>query len=239
MRKPLPIVCAPGMRDRGFGYCERGGPSPVAASWGQRRPAFWYGIDHQRLVRDGANLNALLQEPAEEEPPERRLPPVEAEREFVEVGLKVVSLHRTLVRAQQPSLGEAGDPMHAWQEHMRRPARTGHVDRAVDVVGPNRQRVRLGCGSFSSDRFFLILHTVRRFSRIAGARMSLGYALGAGIGPGDGDRFSGQAVSGGRCWRLDICRMLRYRGLGQLAPEAHAWQYRWCRFVAGNSVTPN
>lgn len=127
------------MSDRGYGCCEGGRPSLVAASWGQRLLALWYGIDHQRVVRDGSNLNALLQEPAEEESPALRLSPVETERELVEVGLKVVSLHRALMRAQQPSLGEAGDPMHAWKEHMSLHARAGHVDRAVDVVGPNRQ----------------------------------------------------------------------------------------------------
>ena len=68
------------------------------------------------MVRNGSNLNTLLQKPAEEKSAELRLPSVEAERELVEVGLKMISLHRTLMGAQQPSLGEAGDPMRTREE---------------------------------------------------------------------------------------------------------------------------
>lgn len=104
VRTPLPVVCAPGAsegRGGGDGSCPG-----LAASWGQRRFALWSRIDHQRPVGDGPDLNALLEEPAEEEPAELGLPPVEAKCELVQVGMKVVALHRALVRAQKPPLFE-------------------------------------------------------------------------------------------------------------------------------------
>lgn len=100
---------------------------------------------HAFLWADGQmqDLNNLIPQPAEEESPELRLSPVEAEREFVQVGLEVVALHRALVRAQQPSLGEAGDPVDTRKENVGLRAGAGHVDGAVDVVGPDRRGVRL------------------------------------------------------------------------------------------------
>jgi len=41
----------------------------------------------------------------------------------------MISLHRALMGAQQPSLGEAGDPMHTREEYMSLHARAGDVDR--------------------------------------------------------------------------------------------------------------
>jgi hypothetical protein len=142
VRRPLPVVGAPWMSERRGGCGEGFRPRP-AASRGQRRLALRRGIDHQRPVRDGPDLNALLEEAAEEESPELRLPPVEAKCKLVQVGLEVVALHRALVRAQQPSFGEAGDPVHPRKEHVGLSAGLGHVDRAVDVVGPDGRGIRL------------------------------------------------------------------------------------------------
>jgi hypothetical protein len=54
-----------------------------------------------------------LENPVEDEASAAGGAAVEAEHELVEVALQVRPVDRSLVGAQQPPLGQGGDPMHA------------------------------------------------------------------------------------------------------------------------------
>jgi hypothetical protein len=60
-----------------------------------------------------------LQQPVEDEPTASRAAAVEAEHELVQVALQMRLLCRALVRAQQPPLGQRGDPVHRGQQPAR------------------------------------------------------------------------------------------------------------------------
>jgi len=64
-----------------------------------------------RLVKDGE-----LKDSIENEPAAARTTAVEAEHELVQVRLQVCRADRTLVGAEQPALGERGDPVHAGEQ---------------------------------------------------------------------------------------------------------------------------
>jgi IS5 family transposase len=57
-----------------------------------------------------------LENPAEDEPAAARVSAVEAEYEFFQVAFEVFAVHRALMGAQQPALGERGDTMDAGQQ---------------------------------------------------------------------------------------------------------------------------
>ena len=59
-----------------------------------------------RIVADGEFEYAV-----EDQPPTAGPAPVEAEAELVQVALQVLVLDRALVGAQQPALGQGGDPV--------------------------------------------------------------------------------------------------------------------------------
>src|SRR5215470_16312803 len=64
-----------------------------------------------RIVADGE-----LEHAVEDQAPAAGSAPVEAEAELVQVALQVRVLDRALVGAQQPALGQGGDPVHPGQQ---------------------------------------------------------------------------------------------------------------------------
>jgi len=70
----------------------------------------------------------------EEESPELRPAPIEAEGELVEVPLQMVRLHGALVGSEQPPLEQAGDAMYPGKERVCRDARVGHRYGLVNIV---------------------------------------------------------------------------------------------------------
>ena len=64
-----------------------------------------------RVVADGE-----LEHPVEDQPAASRAAAVEAEHELVQVALQVRLVDRTLVGAEQPPLGQRGDPVHGGQQ---------------------------------------------------------------------------------------------------------------------------
>ena len=64
-----------------------------------------------RIVADGEFEHAV-----EDQPPAAGPAPVEAEAELVQVALQVLVLDRALMGAQQPALGQGGDPVDPGQQ---------------------------------------------------------------------------------------------------------------------------
>ena len=62
-------------------------------------------------LRHGAGDGGLFDKAAEHEATTSRRPSVEAEREFLQVGLEVFRRHGSLVSAEDPSLEQTGDSM--------------------------------------------------------------------------------------------------------------------------------
>lgn len=60
--------------------------------------------------------NALFDQPVEEHASMRGFAPVEAEREFVEIGLQVIFFEGTLMRPHQPALNKRSNAVYAWQD---------------------------------------------------------------------------------------------------------------------------
>ncbi len=80
--------------------------------------------------------NGKLYQAVEEQSARPRVPPVEAEAELVEVRLQVVGLHCALVGAEEPSLGERGDPVNTGQRDVRWQPRCADVKWRVRVLLP-------------------------------------------------------------------------------------------------------
>lgn len=74
------------------------------------------GRGNKRSVRQWFGQRTLLQEAEEDLADKLRLSSVEAEREFVEVGLEMAMLHATVMSADQPALEQSNDPVHVGQQ---------------------------------------------------------------------------------------------------------------------------
>ena len=58
----------------------------VQARWNRS----WGWICDQRTVRHGTGLNGLFEKPTEEQATRCGMPPIEAKREFIQVGLPMI-----------------------------------------------------------------------------------------------------------------------------------------------------
>ena len=102
MRYPLPVVVSP--RAEPFrGDREGRRPDPMI---GRR---LWFlvlggWVYDERPVGDGPELDRLFEKTPEEESTKFRPAPIEAEGELIQVPLKMVHLHRSLVGSKQPPL---------------------------------------------------------------------------------------------------------------------------------------
>ena len=83
------------------------------AGWGL---ALRLRVDDEVPVADRLVPHGEPEDAVEDEPPAAGGAAVEAEHELVEVALQVRLVDRALVGAEQPSLGERGDPVHAGQQ---------------------------------------------------------------------------------------------------------------------------
>ena len=108
----------------------------------QRLHEFGGWVPDESSVRYRFDLDRLFQESPEQQATELCFAPVEAERELVEVGLKMVGLHGPLMGSEQPPLEKAGDTVNSGQGHMGRVTRSGYHLGHVKVVVANRLRVR-------------------------------------------------------------------------------------------------
>jgi len=87
----------------------------VRPRWGRRCFPGAPG-DDQVLVADRVVNDGELKHPVEHHPAAAGAAAVEAEHEFVQVAGQVRVIHRALVGAQQPPLGQRGYPMYRWQQ---------------------------------------------------------------------------------------------------------------------------
>ena len=75
----------------------------------------------------------MLQEPEEEQSSPARVTAVEAEGKFIEVGVQMLSGHRTLVGAKQPAFEQRSNGMHPRHGNVCRVPGAGNVDWVVPV----------------------------------------------------------------------------------------------------------
>src|SRR3974390_1477389 len=75
--------------------------------------------DDQVVVADGVVAGGELEQPGEDRASAAGTAAVEAERELVQVALQMRFVNRALVGAQQPPLGQRGDPVHGGQQLAR------------------------------------------------------------------------------------------------------------------------
>src|SRR5439155_25765166 len=94
----------------------RGVTSPVRHG-GRLRLAL--GMSHQVPVSHRMMADGELEHAVEDQAPAAGPAPVEAEAELVQVALQVRILDRALVGAQQPALGQRGDPVDPGQQLAR------------------------------------------------------------------------------------------------------------------------
>ena len=120
MRRP-----APG--DRGIqltGLCQVSGSARAGRPSGRSMLGGWpwlgrrggwlrlaLGVSNQVPVPHRIVTNGEFEYAVEDQPPTAGPAPVEAEAELVQVALQVLVLDRALVGAQQPALGQGGDPV--------------------------------------------------------------------------------------------------------------------------------
>ena len=69
-------------------------------------------VHHEMPVDERWRADGKLHQAVEEQSARPRVPPVETKTELVEVRLQMVGLHCALVGAEEPSLGERGDPVN-------------------------------------------------------------------------------------------------------------------------------
>ena len=74
------------------------------------------GLSDQVPVPHWIVADGELEYAVEDQAPAAGPAPVEAEAEFVQVALQVLVLDRALVGAQQPALGQGGDPVDPGQQ---------------------------------------------------------------------------------------------------------------------------
>ena len=94
--------------------------------------------------------NRLLKKPVKEHAPGARSSAVQAEDEFIQVGLQVVGANRPLMGAHQPPFCQSGDPVHSWEHFVRIFAGTLDRGTLVGVIDPGCSWI--GCQSVSMDR---------------------------------------------------------------------------------------
>ena len=70
----------------------------------------------QLLVRRGLNIHRLLNQSIKQLPSVPGCPPVESEREFVQIVVEVSSTDGPVMCPQQPSLQKRRDPVNARQQ---------------------------------------------------------------------------------------------------------------------------
>ena len=96
-----------------------------------RRPISILEIDRPLAGDDVAVAHRVvaggeLEQPVEDQPAASRPAPIEAEHELIQVALQMRLLDRPLMGAQQPPLGQRGDPVHSSHTGDLRP-RPGRV----------------------------------------------------------------------------------------------------------------
>ena len=74
----------------------------------------------ETMVGDGVDLDRLLYEAIEEQPPGSRCSSVEAKCELVEVVLKMRFADAAVIRSQPPALQKGGDSVNAQHGHVGR-----------------------------------------------------------------------------------------------------------------------
>jgi|GEM_PF-2731538 len=95
----------------------------------------------QRAVGNWLDAKRLFEKTPKEEASKLRPTPVEAEGKLVQIPLKVVRLHGSLMGSEQPTLQQARDAMNAWEGHMGQIAGTGHRTGLVQIVLHGGRRV--------------------------------------------------------------------------------------------------
>lgn len=131
----------------GVGTCSDDG----AVRYGPILPrlhGLWVG--HEVAKGQRVPRNRLLMKPVKEHAPGARSSAVQAEGEFIQVGLQVVGANRPLRGAQQPPFYESGDSEHSWEHFVRIVAGTLDGGTLVGVIGPGCSWI--GCQSVRMDR---------------------------------------------------------------------------------------
>lgn len=113
-----------------------------------RLHGLWIG--HEVAKGQRVHRKRLLKKPVKEHAPGARSSAVQAEGEFIQVGLQVVGANRPLMGAHQPSFYESGDSVHSWEHFVRIVAGILEGGTLVGVIGPGCSWI--GCQSVSMDR---------------------------------------------------------------------------------------
>src|SRR5215471_18556084 len=87
-----------------------------APRWRSRRDLSWPLAGDNVAVAHRIVACSELEQPVEDEPAASRAAPVEAEHKLVQVALQMSLVDRALVGAQQPPLGQRGDPVHRGEQ---------------------------------------------------------------------------------------------------------------------------
>ena len=115
-------------------------------------------LDHG-FVRDRVNDHCLLYEPVEELPSIPGSTPVEAKREFVEIGVQLLTGQCTLMGTRQPAFQQGAHPVYAGQQGRR--CFAAGVDQTWSVFKASLLQPCIGLPSVRDDygaRFNRVFH---------------------------------------------------------------------------------
>jgi hypothetical protein len=125
--------------------------------------------------------NRLLKKPVEEHSSGARSSTIQAEGEFIPVGLQVVGANRPLMGAHQPPFCESDDPVHSWEHLVRIFAGGLDGGALVGVIGPSGTWV--GCQFVGMDR-----GTSLNISQEKGSQ-SARFSVGDNLNPAPAESF--------------------------------------------------